>query len=1370
MNFILNQVDAFSVILSIIICVISLLAFRENRSRMPLFIGIGFAIFGFSYFLALYDTSLTMDYLVLLIRMFAFVVVLFAVYTNLGEVRSQISLLSEKNTRLEGEIAERKNAELALRDRDAQLNAVILGSPIPQFVIDKNHRVIYWNTALEAATGIRSEKIIGTNHHWKAFYPEERPCMADLLVDGAIEKISTWYAGKFSRSLLAEGAYEATDFISLIGKNGAWLHFTTAPVRDESGTIIGAVETLEDITGRVLRDGHISKLSTLKEQLLGPQDLTYKLNLITKGLVEIFGADFARIWMLEQGDLCQNGCMHASVTEGPHTCHDRLTCLHLLASSGRYTHIDGGHRRVPVGAYKIGRIASGEYPGFVTNDVTNDPRVHDHDWARSLGLVSFAGYRLSSEDDKPIGVLALFSKQVIAPWEEDLLKDIASTASNVIMKGVADEALSVSEERIRTIIEQSPFSIQMLSPDGRTLQVNHSFEELWGITLGDLKDYNMLEDEQLTRKGIMPYIRRGFSGEAVMIPPVQYNSRETLGVGGEQWVQSHIYPVRDAAGTIRNVVMVHEDITERKNAEMKLLTAYEQISASDIELQAQVDTLSLAQEELRTRQQQMEEMAATVPGVVFQFYTRPDGSMGLRYVSSRAEEILGIAKSVTDFYPAFVDAVHPDDRARFLESVRESGRTEELWDFTGRLIKPSGAMIWFRGLSSPVRHGNELLFSGVIQDITDQKQADLALIESETKYHTLFEKTKDAFLIIDGNKFIDCNAATLRMLGFTTKEQLFQTHPSKLSPPEQPDGRSSFEKAEEMMAIALRDGSNRFEWVHRRANGEDFWVEVSLTAIPLHGHNVIHTAWRDITERKQIDAYIKKLSTLKARLLGFASHDERLKLITDGIVEIWRADFACIWVLENGDLCEKGCIHAAVTKGPHVCRDRSRCLHLVARTGRDASCHDYRRIPLGAYKIGSIASGEDPEFFTNDVTHDPRIHSHDWARALGLVSFAGYRLNLDKDIPIGVLALFGKHEITPWEDELLHDLASTASQVIIRGMANKALLESEAKYRSLTENTPDIVFSADLNGTITYVSPKINEIGFLAEEIVGMTLFSLVHPDDRQRITDEFTTQLHERARFDTMFRIPDKFEIVHEFEERSNLILDEYGNPVEINGLMWDITDRKKAEDEIRRSLEEKEVLLKEIHHRVKNNLQVVWGLIDLQIQSIHDPNMINTLRDSQNRVRTMSLIHETLYKSDDLSHIRISYYLHNLMDTLFSAYSISPDRIRVILDIDDILLNVESAIPCGLIVNELMSNTFKHAFPGDRAGEITIGFHLANSVYTLSFGDNGVGIPAGFDYTQTESLGLKLINLLATDQLDGTIQLKQDGGTTFIITFPEK
>ena len=155
---------------------------------------------------------------------------------------------------------------------------------------------------------------------------------------------------------------------------------------------------------------------------------------------------------------------------------------------------------------------------------------------------------------------------------------MVGTHTDIDERKRVEEALRESEERLRTLIEQSPLSIQVMSPDGWTLQVNQAFEELWGVTFEDLKDYNMLKDEQLTRLGTMPSIRRGFSGEAVTFPPVQYDTSEILGFGGEKWVQGRIYPVRDTAGTIRNVILVHEDITERKWAEDTLRQANKKLS------------------------------------------------------------------------------------------------------------------------------------------------------------------------------------------------------------------------------------------------------------------------------------------------------------------------------------------------------------------------------------------------------------------------------------------------------------------------------------------------------------------------------------------------------------------------------------------------------------------------------------------------------------------------------------------------------------------------------------------------------------------------------------------------------------------------
>jgi signal transduction histidine kinase/ActR/RegA family two-component response regulator len=182
--------------------------------------------------------------------------------------------------------------------------------------------------------------------------------------------------------------------------------------------------------------------------LLEHADLEEKARRITAGLVDILDADFARIWLTRPGDLCESGCIHAEVTEGPHVCRHRDRCLHLIASSGRYTHTDGEvHRRVPFGCYKIGRIAAAEDAGFLTSDVVNDPRVHDHEWARRLGLVSFAGYRLLSAVGAPIGVLALFCKHELSSADITLLETVAATASHVVQTAAAEkESLDLARQ------------------------------------------------------------------------------------------------------------------------------------------------------------------------------------------------------------------------------------------------------------------------------------------------------------------------------------------------------------------------------------------------------------------------------------------------------------------------------------------------------------------------------------------------------------------------------------------------------------------------------------------------------------------------------------------------------------------------------------------------------------------------------------------------------------------------------------------------------------------------------------------------------------------------------------------------------------
>lgn len=215
---------------------------------------------------------------------------------------------------------------------------------------------------------------------------------------------------------------------------------------------------------------------------------------------------------------------------------------------------------------------------------------------------------------------------------------------------------------------------------------------------------------------------------------------------------------------------------------------------------------------------------------------------------------------------------------------------------------------------------------------------------------------------------------------------------------------------------------------------------------------------------------------------------------------------------------------------------------------------------------------------------------------------------------------------------------------------------------------------------------------------------------------------------------------------------------------------ERINAEEQIRTSLREKEVLLKEIHHRVKNNLQVISSLLSLQSRQVSDAATLEALRESQHRVRSMALIHEKLYQSDDLARIDFAEYVRNLATYLFRSYKASPAAISLSIETaPDLRLSLDTAIPCGLIVNELVSNALKYAFPDGRSGEIGIAFgQLGDGRYSLKVCDNGVGVPDGFDFRQSPSLGLQLVNTLI-EQLDGSIELHRNGGTEFTAQFSD-
>ncbi|MFU8767992.1 MAG: sensor histidine kinase, partial [Candidatus Methanoperedens sp.] len=332
----------------------------------------------------------------------------------------------------------------------------------------------------------------------------------------------------------------------------------------------------------------------------------------------------------------------------------------------------------------------------------------------------------------------------------------------------------------------------------------------------------------------------------------------------------------------------------------------------------------------------------------------------------------------------------------------------------------------------------------------------------------------------------------------------------------------------------------------------------------------------------------------------------------------------------------------------------------------------------------------------------------------------------------------------------------------------RALQQSEKKYRDLFENANDAIFILDSNLNYKDVNKKAVEVsGYQRKELLKMNIFDIIPPE--LHMTSKLEFQKLSKFGFYEKFtgKIIRKDGRLIDVEINSSAIKD--GDKViGSRDILRDITERKLNEEKIKESLKEKEVLLKEVHHRVKNNMQIISSLLRLQSGYLTDRKNIEIFKECQNRILSMSLVHEKLYNSGDFTKIDIKDYVVDLTTGLLHSGKSNGGNIVLDIVVDDVLLGVNAAIPFGLILSELVTNCIKHAFPNGRKGEIRIYLHETDDgKIELIVRDNGVGIPEGIDFRKTKSLGLYLVTILAEEQLKGKIHLTRNGGTEFNIKF---
>lgn len=618
---------------------------------------------------------------------------------------------------------------------------------------------------------------------------------------------------------------------------------------------------------------------------------------------------------------------------------------------------------------------------------------------------------------------------------------------------------------------------------------------------------------------------------------------------------------------------------------------------------------------------------------------------------------------------------------------------------------------------------------------------------SELRYRRLFETSHDGILILDAEsgKITDVNPLVLTLLGYTRDDLL---------------GKSIWDLgvirekslAEKAAAELKTNGYSRYDDLPiRTKDGRDIAVEFVSNAYDAETEKVIQINIRNITGRKQAEAKLRE-SEKRYRTLAEASPDQIFINNRDGTIQYVNSAALKLLNLPYDQVVGR---QRSGFFPPEIFKTQEASLKKVFETGesfraeemihagRNEMWVDAQLVPLkdGEGMVNSVLG------IARDITQ--RKHAEEalekTATLLNEVSemarVGGWEIDTATNEVRWTNETYRIHEI--FEGEKLE-----LSRVIsFYDLPERSFLETALKRCSETGEPFDLELPFTSNkGTHLWTRVRGRAVNAMGTVV---------------KLTGTFQDITERKAAEETLKTFSEDLE--KKVIERTSDLGDANRN------LMTEIGIRLNAEKMLTKSVGEKEVLLREVHHRVKNNLQIIISLLNLQSRYITDETMLSAFKESQNRVRAMALVHEKLYRSTDLATIDLDNYIRFLANSLLQFFGMKGKGITLTIDIHDIFLAIDTAIPFGLIINELISNSLKYAFPGGRQGDISLTIHRQDHLFTLHYKDNGVGIPADFDWRNAKSMGLRLVITLV-DQLDGTIELDRSSGTEFTIIVKEK
>jgi PAS domain S-box-containing protein len=934
----------------------------------------------------------------------------------------------------------------------------------------------------------------------------------------------------------------------------------------------------------------------------------------------------------------------------------------------------------------------------------------------------------------PVEILGRFFTWNNRPVHIAAIRDITE-------RKAAEEALRESRQILEGILNTIPVRVFWKNKELTYLGCNTAFAHDAGFEkpedLIGKDDYSMgwREQAELYRADDRAVIESGK-------PKLMIEEPQTTPAGETITILTSKVPLLDARGDVIGVLGTYLDITNLKRAEQ-----------------------ALREREIRFR---------GIFNAAFQFtgLIEPDGTLleankaAFDFCGITPDQVIGKPfwetcwwrgdeKRVNDLKTAISRAAR-GEFVRYEVELQGAGDTRGLFDFS---LKPvvDGT-------------GKVVLLIPEARDISERKRAEAALHESETRFRSLIQNSSDIIRILDREgRIVYESPSSERILGYPPgdmigKDPLDYVHPEDL-------GRVTGDLRE---VHEKRNPGTPTEFRVRKSDGEYLWVDsLGANLLDTPGVNGIVVTTRPIQQRKEAEEQINKTIAQLER------SEALLRKVYDILpIGLWLAD-------KNGKLLYGNPAGVKIWGGEPL-------------------------VPLEEYGV----------FKARRYPSEEEIAGDDWA--LSHTILEGVTI---KDELLEIDAFDGKKKIIVNYTAPLYDAAGAIDGAIV---VNQEITDKVKAEEALRENQARLATAMDIAGLVNwefdvatglftfddrfyslYATTADQEGGNLMSAETYMQEF--VYPDDRPSVRSAIQKLLvtTDPAYTDQMeHRITPRDGSVRTIIARFAPVMGPDGGVIRTVGANQDITDfklmeseirslntvleqrvrdrtealaktnealeeevarRQEAEKKLRGSYDEKVLLLKEIHHRVKNNLQIIASLLNLQSRYIKDESTLAAIRESQNRVKAMALVHEKLYRSEDISHVSLHDYLRFLGSGLFQFYDARLRGIQFTLDIHDVNVDIDAAIPLGLILNEMISNSLKYAFPEGRTGEIAISVKKDDHTLTVVFRDTGIGIPAELDWRDTQSLGLRLVNTLV-DQLNGTVELDRSSGTQFTMVLHEK